>query len=182
MKLITDNTLKLFLITAEINGNDFGLFVRSNTPKSAAAAWLAWVSDQGYEPTLDDIIALRLVPKVNGDEGPVAWQSLEDFKDALESDQTEVSTHVAVNSEVPILESSNPNWQGPVSLSLSFFSGDYVNASVEKGVPNYEVSEAVKQCRGLLKKGAKKGAEAQGFGAGFQGCAGIKHQSIRGKI
>jgi len=45
------------------------------------------------------------------------------------------------------------NWIGPLSLSISFNSGDYCNTELDKGVLDDEVNESLNECEEILSLG-----------------------------
>ena len=55
-------------------------------------------------------------------------------------------------------------WSGPLSLSIGFEDGSYVNANLMKGIEDYGVLEAILRCKKFLKKPKKE----DGFVIGWE--------------
>ena len=45
------------------------------------------------------------------------------------------------------------NWIGPISLSISFNSGDYHNCEIQKGVSDDDVNDCLNVCEEILSLG-----------------------------
>jgi hypothetical protein len=54
------------------------------------------------------------------------------------------------------LEEDSSRWRGPLSLSIGFEDGSYVNANLTKGIEDYRVLEAILRCKKFLKKPKKE--------------------------
>ena len=61
------------------------------------------------------------------------------------------------------LEEDCSRWRGPLSLSIGFEDGSYVNANLTKGNENTEVLAAILRCKDILKKPRK----GDGFRIGY---------------
>jgi hypothetical protein len=62
------------------------------------------------------------------------------------------------------LEEDSSRWRGPLSLSIGFEDGSYVNANLTKGIEDHGVLEAILRCKKFLKKPKKE----DGFVIGWE--------------
>lgn len=68
------------------------------------------------------------------------------------------------HDDVQEMKDDSSRWQGPLSLSIGFEDGSYVNANLTKGIEDYGVLEAILRCKKFLKKPKKE----DGFVIGWE--------------
>jgi hypothetical protein len=77
-------------------------------------------------------------------------ERIRSIRAAREKDNASASKNAATSCEDDV-----GRWAGPLSLSIGFKNGDYVNANLTKGIEDYGVLEAILRCKKILKKPQK---------------------------